>query len=62
MPLTDRLKGLLDWWQLRIETNRKDNEVNDARLDSDDAVRASVCGRDRNQQENKEINNKGDTS
>ena len=55
MPLSDRLKGLLDWWQLRIETNRKDNEVNDARLDSDDAVRASVCGRDRNKQEGKEI-------
>ena len=26
MPLTDRLKGLLDWWQLRIETNRNKSE------------------------------------
>ena len=32
MPLSDRLKGLLDWWQLRIRTNQKDNEVNDARI------------------------------
>ena len=26
MPLTDRLKGLLDWWQLRIETNRNKSD------------------------------------
>ena len=27
MPISDRLKGLLDWWQLRIETERnKTNE------------------------------------
>ena len=55
MPLSDRLKGLLDWWQLRIETNRKDNEVNDARINIDDAVCASASSRDRNKQEDKEI-------
>jgi hypothetical protein len=48
MPLSDRLKGLLDWWQLRIRTNQKDNEVNDT-------ISASVCGRDRIKQEGKEI-------
>ena len=27
MPISDRLKGLLDWWELRIETERnKTNE------------------------------------
>ncbi len=26
MPLSDRLKGLLSWWQLRIETNRNKSE------------------------------------
>jgi hypothetical protein len=55
MPLSDRLKGLLDWWQLRIQTNRKDNEVNDARINIDDAVCSGVCSRDRNKQEDKEI-------
>ena len=55
MPLSDRLKGLLDWWQLRIQTNRKDNEVNDARININDTISASVCGRDRNKQERKEI-------
>jgi len=27
VPISDRLKGLLDWWELRIETERnKTNE------------------------------------
>jgi hypothetical protein len=55
MPLSDRLKGLLDWWELRIQTSQKDNEVNDARININDTISASVCGRDRNKQERKEI-------
>ena len=55
MPLSDRLKGLLDWWQLRIRTNQKDNEVNDARININDSISAGVCSRDRIKQEGKEI-------
>jgi hypothetical protein len=50
MPLSDRLKGLLDWWQLRIRTNQKDNEVNDARINIDAAVSPSVCVGDSNKE------------
>ena len=34
MPLTDRLKGLLDWWQLRIETNRNKSEETKENVES----------------------------
>ena len=50
MPLSDRLKGLLDWWQLRIQTNQKDNEVNDARININDSISPSVCVGDSNKE------------
>ena len=28
MPLSDRTKRLLDWWQLRIEKSRKETKEN----------------------------------
>ena len=34
MPLSDRLKGLLDWWQLRIETNRNKSEETKENVES----------------------------
>ena len=38
MPISDRLKGLLNWWELRIETERnktnEDTKENDERINS----------------------------
>ena len=38
MTISDRLKGLLDWWQLRIETERnktnEDTKENVERIDT----------------------------
>jgi hypothetical protein len=36
MPLSDRVKGLLDWWQLRIETNRNKSEETKENVESND--------------------------
>jgi len=44
MPISDRLKGLLNWWQLRIETARKENQDNVARINTIDASNTSVRG------------------
>ena len=41
MPLTDRLKGLLDWWQLRIETNRNKSEETKENVESNNPSPAS---------------------
>jgi len=38
VPMSDRLKGLLDWWELRIETERnktnEDTKENVERIDT----------------------------
>ena len=34
MPLSDRTKRLLDWWQLRIETNRNKSEETKENVES----------------------------
>ena len=35
MPLSDRTKRLLDWWQLRIEKSRKESKENVERNNPD---------------------------
>jgi len=43
MPLSKRLNGLLNWWQLRIEKSREEiKEKNVTRNDIDDTVTASI--------------------
>ena len=34
MPLSDRLKGLLDWWQLRIQKSHEESKENVERNDT----------------------------
>jgi hypothetical protein len=34
MPLSNRLKGLLKWWQLRIEKSHEDTKENDERINT----------------------------
>ena len=57
MPISDRLKGLLDWWQLHIETERnktnEDTKENDERIntpatsDTSSSVGINTMGRGR---------------
>jgi len=46
VPISDRLKGLLDWWELRIETERnktnEDTKENVERINSTSHSDASV--------------------
>lgn len=41
MPLSDRTKRLLDWWQLRIEKSRKETKENDESNNPSPSVRTS---------------------
>ena len=40
MPISDRLKGLLDWWELRIETER--NKTNEDTKENDERINTST--------------------
>ena len=46
MTISDRLKGLLDWWELRIETERnktnEDTKENDERINTPTTSDTSV--------------------
>ena len=46
MPISDRLKGLLDWWELRIETERnktsEDTKENVSRINTPTTSNTSV--------------------
>ena len=46
MPISDRLKGLLDWWELRIETERnktnEDTKENDERINTPATSNTSI--------------------
>lgn len=47
MPISDRLKGLLNWWELRIETERnktnEDTKENVERINSTSHSDTCVC-------------------
>ena len=43
MPISDRLKGLLNWWQLRIEKSREETKENDKSTNPSPTSSTSVC-------------------
>ena len=43
MPLSDRTKRLLDWWQLRIEKSRKETKENVKSNNTDVPVNTDIC-------------------
>jgi hypothetical protein len=43
MPLSDRLKGLLDWWQLRIENSRKESKENVKSNNTNVPINTDIC-------------------
>ena len=51
MPLSGRLKGLLDWWQLRIEKSRKESKENVKSNNTDVPINTDICLGDNNKEE-----------
>ncbi len=51
MPLSDRLKGLLDWWQLRIEKSRKGTKENVESNNTNEPINTDICLGDNNKEE-----------
>ena len=51
MPLSDRLKGLLDWWQLRIENSRKESKENVESNTINEPINTNICLGDNNKEE-----------
>ena len=54
MPLSDRTKRLLDWWQLRISSNRNKSEVEKENVNSinpDDSISTNIHTSPRGEEE-----------
>ena len=51
MPLSDRLKGLLDWWQLRIEKSRKESKENVESNNINEPINTNICVGNNNKEE-----------
>ena len=51
MPLSDRLKGLLDWWQLRIEKSREETKENVTSNNTNEPINTNICVGNNNKEE-----------
>ena len=50
MPLSDRTKRLLDWWQLRIEKSRKETKENVKSNNTNAPINTDICLGDNNKE------------
>ena len=53
MPISDRLKGLLNWWELRIETER--NKTNEDTKENDERINTPTTSDTSSSMGNKDI-------